>query len=91
MAELDSSKTGTNLFIRNRQPGDRFQPLGMNTSKKLQDFMVDAKIPLSWRNSIPVVCSHQQIIWVVGYRIDNRVKVTEATKEILCLEFIQST
>jgi len=88
-AKFDLDKTGTDLFIRQRQPGDRFHPLGMDKPKKLQHFMVDAKIPLLWRERIPIVCSPQQIIWVVGWRIDDRVKVTEATKEILRLEFIR--
>jgi tRNA(Ile)-lysidine synthase len=52
--------------------------------------MVDAKIPRSWRGRIPIVCAPEQIIWVVGWRIDDRVKLTEASKEILRLEFIRS-
>ena len=91
VAEFDLHKTGTELFVRQRQPGDRFQPLGMDMPKKIQRFMVDAKIPLRWREHIPIVCSPQQIIWVVGWRIDDRVKVTEATREILRLEFIRSS
>ena len=91
IAEFDLHQTGTELFVRQRQPGDRFQPLGMDMPKKLQEFMVDAKIPLSWRERIPIVCSPKQIIWVVGWRIDDRVKVTEATKVILRLEFISSS
>jgi len=90
VAHFDFHKTGTALFVRQRQPGDRFQPLGMNMPKKLYEFMVDAKIPRSWRSHIPIVCSPQQIIWVVGWRIDDRVKTTEASKEILRLEFIKS-
>jgi tRNA(Ile)-lysidine synthase len=87
IAQFDLHQAGTELFVRQRQAGDRFQPLGMDMPKKLQHFMVDAKIPLSWRENIPLVCSPKQIIWVVGWRIDDRVKVTEATKEILRLEF----
>ena len=90
VADFDLHKTGTELSVRQRRPGDRFQPLGMNMPKKLPEFMVDAKIPRSWRGHIPIVCSPQQIIWVVGWRIDDRVKVTEASKEVLRLEFIKS-
>jgi tRNA(Ile)-lysidine synthase len=89
VAEFDLHRAGTELFVRQRQSGDRFQPLGMDKPKKLQHFMVDAKIPLLWRERIPLACSPQQILWVVGWRIDDRVKVTEATKEILRLEFIR--
>ena len=91
VAHLDLHQTGTELFVRQRQPGDRFHPLGMNMAKKLQAFMVDAKIPLHWRDHIPLVCSPRQIIWVVGWQIDDRAKVTEATKEILRLEFVGSS
>jgi tRNA(Ile)-lysidine synthase len=90
VAHFDLQKTGMNLCVRKRRPGDRFQPLGMNMPKKVHEFMVDAKIPRSWRSRIPIVCSPQQIIWVVGWRIDDRVKLTEASKEILRLEFIRS-
>jgi tRNA(Ile)-lysidine synthase len=90
VADFDLYKTGTELFVRQRRSGDKFQPLGMNVPKKLQDFMVDTKIPRSWRDHIPIVCSPQQIIWVVGWRIDGRVNTTEASKEILRLEFIKS-
>ncbi len=90
VAHFDLQKTGMHLCVRRRQPGDRFQPLGMTMPKKLNEFMVDAKIPRSWRARIPIVCSPQQIIWVVGWRIDDRVKLTEASKEILRLEFLRS-
>jgi tRNA(Ile)-lysidine synthase len=92
VAHFDFHKTGAKLSVRQRQPGDRFQPLGMSMPKKLYEFMVDAKIPCSWRGRIPIVCSPQQIIWVVGWRIDDRVKITPTSrgKEILRLEFIKS-
>lgn len=86
-ASLDLDKTGRKLMVRCRRPGDRFQPLGMSQTKKLQDFMVDSRIPRSWRDRVPLVCSPDQILWVVGWRIDDRVKVTETTREVLHLKF----
>jgi tRNA(Ile)-lysidine synthase len=86
-AYFDLDKTGDKLLVRPRQPGDRFQPLGMNQPKKLGEFMIDSKIPSAWRQRIPLVCSLQHILWVVGWRIDERVKVTDTTKQILCLKF----
>lgn len=80
---FDLDKAGTALLLRQRRRGDRFQPLGMRQSKKLQDFMVDAHIPRSWRNLVPLLCSGERILWVVGWRIDDRVKVTKATKKVL--------
>ncbi|HAZ32167.1 MAG TPA: tRNA lysidine(34) synthetase TilS [Dehalococcoidia bacterium] len=84
---LDFDLTGTQFVVRSRRDGDRFQPLGMGASKKLQDFMVDAKIPRAWRDRVPLVCAGEQIIWVVGWRIDHRVRVTDSTRRVLCLEF----
>lgn len=84
---LDFDATGSELVTRIRHPGDKFQPLGMSSSKKLQDFMVDAHIPQYWRDRIPLVCSPNHIVWVVGWRIDDRVKVTEGTRRLLRLKF----
>lgn len=86
-AYFDLDKTGDKLLVRPRQLGDRFQPLGMSQPKKLGEFMIDSKIPSAWRQRIPLVCSPQHILWVVGWRIDERVKVSDATKQILCLKF----
>jgi len=86
-AYLDLDKTGDKMIVRSRRLGDRFQPLGMSQPKKLGEFMIDAKIPHAWRRRIPVICSPQHILWVVGWRIDDRVKVTDNTKQVLCLEF----
>jgi len=86
-AYFDRDKTGDKLLVRPRQPGDRFQPLGMNQPKKLGEFMIDSKIPSAWRQRVPIVCSPQYILWVVGWRIDERVKVTDTTKQVLCLKF----
>ena len=82
---FDFTKTGDSLVVRARRRGDRFQPLGLNQAKKLGEFMIDAKVPRSWRQCVPIVCSPSQIIWVVGWRVDERVRVTGETKQVLCL------
>jgi len=84
---LDLDESGTDLVVRGRKAGDRFQPLGMAELKKLQDFMVDSKIPRAWRDRVPLVCSPEGIVWVVGWRIAERVKVKDSTKRVLYLEF----
>ncbi|MEJ2739527.1 MAG: tRNA lysidine(34) synthetase TilS, partial [Dehalococcoidia bacterium] len=89
-AYFDLDKAGTALSIRPRKRGDRFQPLGMAETKKLQDFMVDARIPQSWRNTIPVLTSPAHILWVVGWRIDERAKVTDSTQNVLHITFEKS-
>jgi len=87
---LDFDQVGADLAVRGRRAGDRFQPLGMAEPKKLQDFMVDAKIPRAWRDRVPLVCSTHGVVWVVGWRIAEWVRVTDATKQVLCLEFERS-
>jgi tRNA(Ile)-lysidine synthase len=89
-ATFDLDKAGTRLVVRQRRRGDRFQPLGMSQFKKLQDFMVDARIPRVWRRKVPLICSPEQILWVVGWRIDDRAKVTESTKKVLRVKFMRT-
>jgi tRNA(Ile)-lysidine synthase len=84
---FDFTRTGNKLSVRPRRPGDRFQPLGLGGTKELTDFMIDARIPRAWRRRIPVVVSPQGIVWVVGWRIDARVRVTGATGAVLRLTF----
>jgi tRNA(Ile)-lysidine synthase len=84
---FDHDRAGDELILRATQPGDRFQPLGLRGSKKVREFMIDAGIPRSWRSRVPVVVNPDGVVWVVGCRIDERVKVTEAGRRILRLEF----
>jgi tRNA(Ile)-lysidine synthase len=84
---IDADASGMELTVRHRQAGDRFQPLGMSNMKKLQDFMVDAKIPSTWRDRVPLVCSRDSIVWVAGWRISDSVKITESTKQVLRISF----
>lgn len=89
-AYFDFDKVGSNLVVRSRRPGDRFQPLGMSQPKKLNEFMIDEKIPRPWRERVPVVSGAESIIWLVGYRIDEQAKVTSATERVLFIEFDRS-
>jgi tRNA(Ile)-lysidine synthase len=88
-AYLDLAKTSDNLVVQSRRRGDRFQPLGLSLPKKLNEFMIDARIPQNWRKNIPIVRSTEQIVWVVGWRIDERVKVSQKTEKVLRLKFKQ--
>lgn len=91
IAYFDHDKVGNELLVRPRKTADRFYPLGMDRPKKVGEYMIDAKIPRTWRKRVPVVCSSDQIIWIAGYRIDDRVKVTNETIHILRLEFEYTT
>ena len=85
-AWLDYQKVELPLFIRQRQPGDRFWPFGAPGPKKLKEFFIDAKIPAEERDMIPLVASVNDIVWVAGRRPDDRFKVTENTKQVLYLK-----
>jgi tRNA(Ile)-lysidine synthase len=91
IAYFDYEKAGNELIVRPRKTADRFYPLGMDRPKKVGEFMIDIKVPRTWRKMVPVVCSPEQIVWIAGYRIDDRVKVTDDTGQVLRLEFEYST
>jgi len=88
IALLDYQTLQFPLKMRNFRPGDRFQPLGVKGTQKLKEFFIDHKIPRFERPRIPLLTSGEMIAWVVGYRIDERVKVTEKTQKVLKIKVI---
>ncbi len=74
---------GKSLYIRNRRDGDKFIPSGMNNEKKLSRFFIDNKIPNHIRESIPLLCTDDDIVAVLGVRVNQKYIVTCNTKEIL--------
>jgi tRNA(Ile)-lysidine synthase len=84
-AFLDLDALGSTLSVRSRRPGDRLRPLGLGGEKKLQDLLVDAKVPQGQRDGVPLVCAAWGIAWVVGHRLDERAKVRESSREVLRL------
>ena len=84
---FDADALGTGPFVRTWKNGDRFQPLGMTDTKKLQDFFVDEKVPRRQRGHTPLVCAADgRIAWVVGQRIAEPFKVTGRTRRTLRLK-----
>lgn len=78
---VDAAKLATPLILRHWCEGDRFYPFGMRGSKKLSDFFIDQKINLIEKKNIPVLCSGDKIVWLVGYRGDDRFKIDNQTKK----------
>ncbi|MDI6744597.1 MAG: tRNA lysidine(34) synthetase TilS [Thermodesulfovibrionales bacterium] len=83
---IDAEKIKLPLVVRARKAGDFFYPAGFGKKKKLQDYFVDEKIPRDERDSIPIVISGDDVVWIAGYRADERFKVTDETKKIVMLE-----
>ena len=82
-ALFDAGKLYFPLHIRSRRPGDYFYPSGFGKKKKLQDFFVDEKVPRDLRDSIPLMLSDKEIVWVVGYRTDERYRIDKNTVKAL--------
>lgn len=85
--DLDAVTAYQPLHVRTRRSGDRFRPLGMQAEKKLQDVLVDAKIPRAERDALPLVCgADDRILWVAGYQVADQVKLTPKTQRVVVLE-----
>lgn len=77
------------LTMRTWQQGDFFIPLGMKTRKKLSDFFVNQKVPVHQKTQIPLVVNgNGDIIWIAGYRLSNRYKLTPQTKKVIIFELL---
>jgi tRNA(Ile)-lysidine synthase len=87
MAVFDADKTGSIIIVRSREKGDFFYPAGFGKRKKLQDYFVDEKVPRDERDAIPIVVSGANIVWIAGFRGDERFKVSDVTKRFLKIEF----
>jgi tRNA(Ile)-lysidine synthetase-like protein len=88
-AYMDAAIVGRSPVLRPRHPGDRFCPLGMGgRSKRVNEFMINEKIPASWRDHVPLLVNEDgQIVWVCGWRLDERACVTTDTQQVAWLCF----
>ena len=82
---VDNEKLNYPLKLRKWKIGDYFYPLGMRGRKKLSKFFKDERYSTIQKERQWLLCSNDDIVWVVGKRLDDRFKVTERTKTILKL------
>ena len=82
--EYISGDTLSNEFIIRRwKPGDSFYPFGMKNSKKISDFLNEQKVESSGKKNHLIILNNNEVVWVVGLRLDDRFKITPSTKNVL--------
>ena len=76
------------LLIRRWKKGDYFKPLGMNGFKKISDFFIDSKLSLPEKENVWILANGEQVVWIIGHRLDDRYKITPGTQNIIKLEIV---
>ena len=85
-AAVDLDRLGSQPWVRSRARGERFQPLGMPAPSRLQNVLVNARVPRSERATLPLIVGDAGIAWVAGVRIAEWVRVGETSRRVLLLE-----
>ena len=83
IALLDADTLTEPLTLRKWREGDRFVPLGMSGEKKVSDYLINSKVSMAEKSRQFVLCAGEQIVWLVGHRIDERYKITSATENVV--------
>ena len=89
VAKLDFDKLSFPLKLRKWKNGDKFRPLGMRNFKKVSDFFIDEKYSILAKQKQWILCSEDDIIWIVGNRIDDRYKIETHTKKVYIAELLK--
>jgi tRNA(Ile)-lysidine synthase len=80
---LDAEQVRGRLICRQRQPGDSFVPLGAPGRQSVSDFLTNLKLPPPEREAVRCICDELGIVHLAPLRIDDRVKVTPETRNVL--------
>ncbi|MFZ5987987.1 MAG: tRNA lysidine(34) synthetase TilS [Bacillota bacterium] len=84
---FDYNSLDEGINVRNRREGDKFKPLKSKGTKKLKEYFIDCKIPREIRDQLPLIARDKEVVWVIGYKISDKFKVTENTKRVLKLSY----
>jgi len=85
---FDYDKIDRSIQLRQRLPGDRICVKAGGKSKKLKDYLIDARMPQRVRDSWPLLAAGSRILWIPGYRMDEDLKISRETKVVLETELI---
>ena len=85
---LDEDKLKFPLLIRNWVHGDCFFPYGMKGRKKVSDFFIDAKFSIIDKENTRILCSGEEVVWIIGYAADRRFAITKQTRNIIKIETV---
>jgi tRNA(Ile)-lysidine synthase len=88
VAWLDASSLNFPLMIRKWQKGDYFIPLGMSGMKKISDYFIDSKMSITDKENAWLLVSDNQIVWVIGRRVDNRFRIKNSTQKIIKITLV---
>ena len=86
---LDKKKLIFPLTLRKWKQGDFFYPLGMNGKKRLSDYFIDNKFTQFDKEECYLLCSGEDIVWIIGHRMDDRFKITDDTKKVYIAELFK--
>jgi tRNA(Ile)-lysidine synthetase-like protein len=79
--------SASGLVVRSRRAGDSLRPFGMRGRKKLQDVLVDRKVPRAQRDRVPIVCDgRDRILWVAGQVTCEDGRITDSTQAVVILK-----
>jgi tRNA(Ile)-lysidine synthase len=91
VAVIDAASARGGLAVRSRRPGDWIRPLGLQGRKKLQDVLVDRKVPRGERDRVPlVVDGNDRVLWVAGHVVSHDARVTDSTRSMVVLKLIRN-
>jgi tRNA(Ile)-lysidine synthase len=91
LAVIDAVAAAGGLAVRSRRPGDSLRPLGLKGRKKLQDVLVDRKVPREERDRVPLVVDAQdRILWVAGHVLSEDARVTDSTRSVVVLRLVRN-
>jgi tRNA(Ile)-lysidine synthase len=88
--QLPQDATQDEFVVRNRRRGERFRPLGFASEKKLNEFLIDRKIPRELRDQLPLLTWQDEVVWVAGVEVSDKFKVSEPWRDAYRITIVRN-